>query len=323
MKHIFVINPAAGTTDQTSVITEFLKSGCADLDTEVYVTAGPGDATRYVADYCRAHEGESVRFYACGGDGTLNEVASGAVGFPHAEIGVYPSGSGNDYVKYFGGADRFKNIRALMEAPGVDIDLMKIGGRYCVNVCNFGFDTTVAKTMIKVKRKKIIGGKRAYVTGVVTALIKAMKNDCIVTVDGEQLNDKKILLCTIANGNYVGGSFRCAPRSVNNDGLLEVCLINKISRFRFVSLLGPYTAGEHLDDEKFKDCIVYRRGKHIHVTAPEGFSMSVDGEIVDGTDFDIEVMPSAIRFALPPQSDAPAADGAAKDASEAASGAAK
>ena len=62
MKHIFVINPAAGTTDQTSVITESLKSGCADLDTEVYVTAGPGDATRYVADYCRAHEGESVRF---------------------------------------------------------------------------------------------------------------------------------------------------------------------------------------------------------------------------------------------------------------------
>ncbi|MDD7675993.1 MAG: YegS/Rv2252/BmrU family lipid kinase [Eubacteriales bacterium] len=301
MKHIFVINPAAGATDQTAAVTSYLQSNCADFDTETYITTGPGDATRFVSDYCRAHADQPVRFYACGGDGTLNEVASGAVGFDNAEIGTYPSGSGNDYVKYFGGADRFTDIRALMSAPSVTIDLMRIGDRYCVNVCNFGFDTTVAKTMIKVKRKKIIGGKRAYVTGVVTALVKAMKNDCTVTVDGEQLNNNKILLCTIANGNYVGGSFRCAPRSVNNDGLLEVCLINKISRFRFVSLLGPYTAGEHLDSEKFKDCIVYRRGKHIHVKAPEGFSMSVDGEIVDGTDFDIEIMPSALRFALPPQ----------------------
>ena len=317
-RNVLIVNPEAGKHDSTEFISASASKLLSGIPYEIRITEYPGHAAEIARSLC----GDECRIYACGGDGTLNEVASGAVGFPHAEIGVYPSGSGNDYVKYFGGADRFKNIRALMEAPGVDIDLMKIGGRYCVNVCNFGFDTTVAKTMIKVKRKKIIGGKRAYVTGVVTALIKAMKNDCIVTVDGEQLNDKKILLCTIANGNYVGGSFRCAPRSVNNDGLLEVCLINKISRFRFVSLLGPYTAGEHLDDEKFKDCIVYRRGKHIHVTAPEGFSMSVDGEIVDGTDFDIEVMPSAIRFALPPRSDADAAANAAKDAS-AAFGAAK
>ncbi len=314
MKHIFIINPAAGANDQTDAIKNYLSSSCADLDTEIYVTAGAGDATRYVADYCRAHAGEQLRFYACGGDGTLNEVASGLVGFEGAELGVYPSGSGNDYVKYFGGADRFSDIRALMEAPSVAIDLMRIGDRYCVNVCNFGFDTTVAKTMIKVKRKKLIGGKRAYVTGVVTALIKAMKNDCIVTVDGEQLNDAKILLCTIANGNYVGGSFRCAPRSHNDDGLLEVCLVRRISRLRFVSLLGPYTAGEHLDSEKFKDCIVYRQGRHIHVTAPEGFSMSVDGEIVDGTEFDIEVMPGALRFALPPET---AEAGVGKTAAEA------
>lgn len=317
MKHIFIINPAAGTSDRTDAIKALLSTGCAEFDTEVYVTAGAGDATRYVADYCRAHAGEQLRFYACGGDGTLNEVASGLVGFENAALGVYPSGSGNDYVKYFdGGAARFSDIRALMEAPTVDIDLMRIGNRYCVNVCNFGFDTTVAKTMIKVKRKKLIGGKHAYVTGVVTALIKAMKNDCTVTVDGERLNDAKILLCTIANGNYVGGAFRCAPRSRNDDGLLEVCLVKRISRLRFVSLLGPYTAGEHLDSEKFKDCIVYRRGKHIHVTAPEGFSMSVDGEIVDGTEFDIEVVPGALRFALPPEPEA-ADVGAEKSAVEA------
>lgn len=307
MKHIFVINPAAGQTDRTPEIKGFLEKSHNDPDYTVYVTQGPGDATRFVGEWCSVNPGTAARFYACGGDGTLNEVVSGVAGHENVSVAAYPCGSGNDYVKYYGGAAPFLELEKLISAPDVPVDLMKIGDRMCVNVCNFGFDTTVAKTMIKVKRKKLIGGKRAYVTGVVTALMKAMKNECTVTVDGERLNDAKILLCTIANGCYVGGSFRCAPRSHNDDGLLEVCMIKKISRFRFISILGPYTAGEHLDSEKFRDCVVYRQGRRVEVKAPEGFSMSVDGEIVDGTDFVIEIVPGAVRFAVPEGAAVPAA----------------
>lgn len=298
MKHIFIVNPAAGRSDKSREISDFVSSN--NINAEVYTTKYAGDAAAYVKEWCGAHPDEPVRFYACGGDGTLNEVASGVVSFPQASISAYPCGSGNDYVKYYGGAEAFLDIKALMEGEEVPVDLMKIGDRYCINVCNFGFDAKVAKVMIKVKRKKIIGGKNAYYTGVVAALINAMRNRCKVTVDGERIGGKDVmLLCTVSNGSYVGGSFKCAPRSLNDDGLLEVCYVKPLSRLKFVQLVALYQAGEHLDSAKFKEIILYRRGKKVDIEAPEGFLLCIDGDIIEGTDFTIEAMNKAIKFAVP------------------------
>ena len=109
MKHIFIINPAAGPYDATKVITERLESLSLDFDYEVYTTKGPYDATEYVKNKCKIGN-DTYRFYACGGDGTLNEVVSGVVGFDNASVGVIPCGSGNDFVKYYGTASDFNNI---------------------------------------------------------------------------------------------------------------------------------------------------------------------------------------------------------------------
>jgi diacylglycerol kinase (ATP) len=154
--------------------------------------------------------------------------------------------------------------------------------------------------MMKVRRKKIIGGKNAYTTGVVVGIFKGMKNACRVKVDGEEINPKGyILLCTIANGQYVGGSFRCAPRSLDNDGLLEVCLVRPLSVFTFIGLIKYYTEGSHLDNPKFDKYLQYRRGKKIEIDAPEGFIYSLDGELICNNHFTVEVVPNAIRFAVP------------------------
>ena len=90
MKHIFVINPAAGQVDSTNEIKSYLEQNHAELDYEIYVTTAIGDATRFVSDYCRQHDGEAVRFYACGGDGTLCEVVSGAAERQNVQVAVYP-----------------------------------------------------------------------------------------------------------------------------------------------------------------------------------------------------------------------------------------
>ena len=154
---------------------------------------------------------------------------------------------------------------------------------------------------MNVRRKKLIGGKNAYTTGVVVGLFKAMKNKCSVTVDGELLNPKgTILLCTIANGQFVGGSFRCAPRSLDNDGLLEVCLVHPLSHPTFVRLISAYTNGMHLDNPRFEKYLEYRRGKKIEIEAPEGFIYSLDGELIHENKFTVEVAHHAIRFAVPP-----------------------
>ena len=298
MKHVFVINPAAGKKNAYDAIRTALE-GLDGVDFELYETTGQGDATAFVRNYCERYR-EPVRFYACGGDGTLNEVVSGVVGYPHASMGCYPSGSGNDFVKYYGGKDAFLDVRALVEAPEETIDVIRVGDHYAINAAHFGFDSCVAKHMTRLRRNKLFGGKRAYPTGIVIALVTAMKNKCKVTADGELLNPKgTILLCTATNGQYVGGSYRCAPRSLNNDGELEVCLVKPISRFTFLKLMDEYKNGTHLDDPRFERFLEYRRAKRITVEAPDDFVYAMDGELYTGGKFEVEVVPSALRFAVP------------------------
>ena len=301
MKHIFILNPAAGRINSFETIEAELKQvyAAGGLDYFIYETKAPGDATVYIRNYCSENQGP-VRFYACGGDGTLNEVVNGAVGFPQASVGCYPCGSGNDFVKYYGGKQHFLNLQAQIDATEQTIDLIRVGNRYAINAAHFGFDSYVAKTMMNIRRKKLIGGKNAYTTSVIAALFKGMKNKCRVTVDGKLLNPSdKILLCTVANGQYVGGSFRCAPRSVDSDGLLEVCLVRPVSYIKFMQLIKDYTNGTHLDNPKFDGILEYCRGKRIEVEAPDGFVYSFDGELVAQNKFTIEVAHRAIRFAVP------------------------
>ena len=299
MKHVFVINPAAGKNNSYDNIRRLLTMQGGDADFELYETAAPGDATAYVRRFCERYR-QPVRFYACGGDGTLNEVVNGVVGFEHASISCYPCGSGNDFIKYFGGKKYFFNIPELLNAREEYIDLMRVGNKYAVNATHFGFDSSVARTMMNVRRTKVIGGSNAYTTGVVVSLFRAMSNKCSVTVDGELINPRgKLLLCTIANGQYVGGSFRCAPRSLCNDGLLEVCLVKPIAHTTFLNLMGRYQKGQHLEDPRFAKHIEYRRGQKIEIDAPDGFVYSFDGELITQTHFTVEVVPKAIRFAVP------------------------
>jgi diacylglycerol kinase family enzyme len=81
--------------------------------------------------------------------------------------------------------------------------------------------------------------------------------------------------------------------------LLEVCLVKPISVLTFVNLVKVYTEGTHLNDERFAKILEYRRGKKIEIDAPEGFIYSFDGELIRQNKFTVEVVPNAIRFAVP------------------------
>ena len=302
MKHIFIVNPAAGAADSCCDIIRSLNESSVlpENDYIIHMTTRPGDATEFVHKYCTSHKGDILRFYACGGDGTLNEVASALVGKENCSLACFSAGSGNDYVKYYGGKDFFTDMKSLINGTEVSIDAMSVNGRYAVNCTHFGFDTYVAKKMTEVRRKAVIGGKNSYTTGVVCGLVKAMKTKCKVYADGELLNPKgEILLCTVANGKYVGGSFMCAPRSDNNDGLLEVCLVNPVSRITFLTLIKDYSAGSHLDNPKFDKYLEYRRAKQVIIDFDEECAVSLDGEILEGKHFEVNIIPSAIKFVLP------------------------
>ncbi len=297
MKHVFVINPIAGSK---SLVDEILKQIDMQkgLDSEIYITKKPHDATAFVSTWCKNNK-QSVRFYACGGDGTLNEVVNGAVGNPNASVGCFPCGSGNDYVKYYGDKEHFLNVDNLINGVELPVDLIKVEGRYAVNACHFGFDTAVAKTMDRLRHKPTVGGKNAYTSAVIFALLRSMKTRCTVYADGEPLNDGVMLLCTVANGTHVGGSYKCAPRSDNSDGLLEVCLCKPVSRLKFASMISVYKKGEHLDNEKLKGIICYKRAKHVDVVSHDDAGYTLDGESFESQSFSIDVVKHALRFVVP------------------------
>jgi len=301
MKFIFIVNPKAGTGDSEALITKALENEELKDKCEIYLTKGVGDATTYVENYIKEHSKEEVRFIACGGDGTINEVFNACVNkSDKVSCTCFPSGSGNDFVKCFGGTEPFMNVHNLLVNKAKKIDVLETDGRYSINVINFGFDTVVAQTINHKRDTRGYAKKSDYTTGVVTALVKGMKTDVKVIADGELLNKTgDCLLCTVANGQYVGGSFKCAPRAELDDGLIEVCLVNRISRLKFVDLLKPYTNGEHLDSDKFKGVIAYKKAKKVEVIATPGFAYSLDGEIIYTDHFVINILPKALNFVDP------------------------
>ena len=132
MRHLFIINPAAGKKNTTAQLEALLEK--LSFPHEVVYTTGEGDAQRFTEEAART--GEPVRVYACGGDGTLNEVVNGAAGHSHVAITNVPKGTGNDFLKIFGPDYRalFYNLEALSAGPETPFDLIDCNGKLGIDV---------------------------------------------------------------------------------------------------------------------------------------------------------------------------------------------
>ncbi|MBO4599957.1 MAG: hypothetical protein J5641_04380, partial [Bacteroidales bacterium] len=283
MKHIFVVNPCAGKQDSTTLVTQKVEayaSSHPDFDYQIYVTRSAGDATKWVRQWCAEHPDHPVRFYACGGDGTLNEVVTGIIGFPHVQVTVHANGSGNDYIKYYATHDDFNDIARLVDGTPHPVDVMKVNDRYSINVCNFGFDAMVCKVGNDVRRKPIIGGKHSYTTGIIRSIFTSRSNYVRMTVDGEPFFDGHMLLCTLGNGRYNGGKYMCAPLSKNDDGLLEINLFKRMSLIKFTSLIDDYSQGTHINRPDVQRLMHYRQGIVVEMASPDPFWLVIDGEML-------------------------------------------
>lgn len=301
MRHIFVINPVAGKMDPAQLLTPPIKAAAADHpeeDVEIYITKGVGDACRYVRSVCESYE-KPVRFYACGGDGTINSVVNGLVGFSHAELGLIPCGSGNDFVKNYPDRDFF-NISAQLESKAHSIDLLKVNDSFSINITNIGLDSDAADYMSRFKRLPLVTGKMAYNLGLLYSVCLPIGHNMKITLnDGETVLEGRFMLAVAANGQYYGGHFRCAPLATLTDGLIDVCLIKKISRLRIPSLLSIYESGQHVDNEKFKDVASYHKCRKMIIEADHPISLARDGEIDHAARIEIELIPNALMCSIP------------------------
>jgi len=297
MHYCFVVNNEPGKAGNADIIRADIENLTEPIDFEFYLTTARKTAIDYVRNYCKANPEKETCFVACGGDGTINEVATGMVGSCNKHLAVLAYGSGNDFIKYYKGKD-FLSVADLVGGTAHKIDILKVGqDHYSINVCNFGFDSVVASTANKLSRR---GNRNPYRWGIVKAVFCGRFNSIRVMADGELLNEgKRMLLCTLGNNNHVGGEFFCSPRARNDDGLIEVGYCKTTTLLSFLNILPIYTQGKHLDNPKASKLFVYRQSKTVDVHSDKEIELCLDGEMLAGKDFHIEVIPRAISFIIP------------------------
>lgn len=299
MKHIFIINPKAGKSDQTEKVKEAVKKELSEEEVVFYVTEGPLAARDFVIRYCKEHPEEEKRFYSCGGDGTLNEVANGAIGFPNTEIACLPIGSGNDFVKNFGKIADFRNLPELIKGRAVAIDAIRFNDHYLVNIFNLGLDADVCERMIRYKRLPLVSGKGAYILGLVVSFFSKFTQKMRIFVDGEEFFSGEATLCAAANGVCYGGGFYCAPQAKTDDGLMDILVVKKVSRIKFLKFVKKFKEGRHLDVPELKEYIFFRRGKVVEIEAEKPINCCFDGEITKDERIKIEILPKMLKFVVP------------------------
>ena len=169
MKHVFVINPTAGKKRSTRALVDSIQA--LDVPYEIAFTEKTGDAWRIAQS--AAESGEDVRIYACGGDGTLNEVVNGAAGFANAAVTNVPLGTGNDFLKIFGRDNkaRFSDLRALLDGPQAAMDLIDCNGRLGIDIVCTGVDARIAVDKDTYKALPPVSGMGAYILSLVVNVL--------------------------------------------------------------------------------------------------------------------------------------------------------
>ena len=300
MKHIFVINPAAGQGKALDFIKPKIEEVCKkfDLDYEIYVTQKQGDGIEFVRE--RAKSGEELRFYACGGDGTLYEVVNGAYGNKNVQVAVIPLGSGNDFIRLFGSKEDFLVLEDVVNGVPVEFDLIKCGDEIAINQCSMGMDAEVCAMQGKIKKFPLVTGEGAYYIGCLYAIIKKFRNRFTYTIDDGETFTDDVLFCFAGNSRWYGGGFKAAPLALPEDGLLDFVLVKAaFSRLKLVTLLNKYKRGEHLDWKE----TTFKRGKKIVIHSEKPAAVNVDGECKFVTDTSFEIVEKGMTYVVPAKSE--------------------
>lgn len=298
MEHIFIINPASGIKDRSQEYIQRIKEIMKSISEpyKIALTKYPKHATELAEVF--AGTGRQTRIYSIGGDGTLNEVLNGCYKYPNVQLAAYPAGTGNDFIKTFPEYD-FTDMEGLIRGTGKKIDLMKYNGRACINIVNCGFDAEVARNVNKFK--KIVSGNLAYYLSLFFSFIKKISFDLKIEVDGKEVSNQKTAITAVANGRVYGGGFIAGPLAEVDDGILDIVIAKGMSRLKITTFVDKYKTGNH---DALGDLMMSIRGKSVRITSDKLFSICADGEVSQGTECSIEILPGALTFVLPASSKA-------------------
>lgn len=295
MKHLFIINPAAGSRDRTAAYTAAITEICGKrgLDYRIAVSSAPGECRRLARE--AAETGDSYRIYACGGDGTLNEVASGAAGWDNAAVTAYSGGSGNDFVKIFDQPKAFYDLERLLDARETAFDLIRCNDDFSLNICSVGLDARIGTDVSRYKRIPLLQGFRAYAASTLVNIIRGISEHYVVEINGETIDDEQTFVC-VCNGRFYGGGFNPVPEADPTDGLLDVLLVRKVHRLEIPAVIGKYKNGRYA---QLPDLVRHFRTDHITIHCDKPTPINLDGELRTAQVVDMSVAKEKVRFFYP------------------------
>ena len=308
-KQIHIANPAAGGGRHLAAAEEAVKRTGGEL----LKSDHPGHLAELIGEALSRDPFACIVVY--GGDGTVYEAVNGIMASGQNEtacLSVVPAGSGNDFsthVNDSGNLPKYEPVR-------IDLVRAEAGGevRYFANMMNIGFDCSVVRQTVAIRRKTPIRGSLAYIAGVAKELavkkttdVRILMEHCVSPENGESLPDRtfrqKILLTAAGNGSHCGGGLNALALADVTDGYLDALVVNDVSHRTFVKLVGYYRAGTYMDEEgnlkdKFRGVLEFIRCSRMTVEGPDWFCL--DGEVFPtGEDKTVlaEVVPGALWYA--------------------------
>lgn len=295
MKHLFIINPAAGSRNRTEEASAVIHKVCRarNVSYEVRVSTAPGECARIAKEACET--GEELRLYACGGDGTLNEVASAAAGYENATVTVFSGGSGNDFVKLFDEPKAFFDLNRLMDAEEVTFDMIDCNGDLALNICSVGLDARVGTDVSNYKRIPLLQGFRAYAASTVVNLFRGIAEHYVVELNGEVFDGEQTFIC-VCNGRYYGGGFNPVPEADPADGLLDVLLVEKVTLAQVPVVIGKYKNGRY---RELPHLVRHFRTDSVTIRCDKPTAINLDGELRRGQTIEMKISDKKLRFFYP------------------------
>ena len=243
------------------------------------------DLRRRAAEAARAGY---ERVLVAGGDGSAHAAVNALRGTQTA-LGMVPLGHGNDLARALGvPLDPLNAIEFLLRATVVSMDLALVGDVAYACVAGVGLDA-VTNRRANSWSGWFTGHTRYFLTALYTlASYRPIRVE--LTSDAESFSGE-VMWIAIANTPNYGGGLRIAPQARLNDGLLDVCIIERISTPSLLRLYPSLLRGTH----QKSPCVRYFRASRVRLEKPEGADLFGDGEFLARLPLEIEVEPGSLR----------------------------
>lgn len=295
MKHVFIIN--GHKLEYKDALAKRVREVFKNEDYCIEFTQYPHHATKIAEKYAKNYK--DIRIYACGGDGTVHEVANGLYPYKHVQMAIVPIGTGNDYVRGFGyERSDFSVLENYLEPTYLWVDLIKVTDKthdlVAVNCVSLGFDVTVAQNVDRFK--KFANYTNPYNLALVYCLTKQINQLFKISIDGKVIKDRKYMFVVIGNGAYYGGGYKPCPQASVADGYLDLCMVFDVPLYRIPDLSKAYEKGEHLRHKKYTSSQLI---KNIQFLNEEEVLIGLDGEIHTMHQPYLEILPQQIQLCIP------------------------